>query len=623
MKTILTPIKSIRILVFFLLLFICTVQLNNKLYAQAIGITINGQVSGSIIQQGGYIHWIITGLSNGAVVTNEFWIDKDNDGVINSSIDLLFVQFQQTDGFSGNDGPGDEDGLANGTINTNLQGEYFPVANYILKTTSGSSTAQATCTITALQNTTYSVSGSVKKAGVGMRDIVVQINLNAGNGEYFALTNSLGNYTIQTDIATGTSIEIKVPTSPFNSVLLAGLLVSPNKITSVLTSSIANANFTVSAGKVITGVVKDGSNNPIQGYDVNVMNASGGNNNYYYGQTNSNGTYAITVDIGDYKVCFGTTNSPTGNLLTYYNQKNLSANSDIINVTSNVDSIKNINATIYKGALITGTFTQNGQPIQGMIYASNYSTPQTRIYESWYNADNGNYYLYVLPGTYSINFQQNGSSTNGLYYNQSSISPGTAVVVNSVNDVISNINVNFTNTVPVVFSSITAILEKKQVLIKWSVSTEVNVKNYVIERSSNGISFNTIGTIAAIGISNYSFTDVTMLEGINFYRIKAVDNDGSCLYSSIAKINYTKNAQDFIVYPNPVFNSVATLQLTGFEKGTYQLKLYNALGQVVYIKHILVDIDKLLYNMILPVKGINKIEISGKDTKLIKTVVVQ
>ena len=62
MKTILTPIKSIRILVFFLLLFICTVQLNNKLYAQAIGITINGQVSGSIIQQGGYIHWIITGL---------------------------------------------------------------------------------------------------------------------------------------------------------------------------------------------------------------------------------------------------------------------------------------------------------------------------------------------------------------------------------------------------------------------------------------------------------------------------------------------------------------------------------------------------------------------------------
>jgi hypothetical protein len=151
----------------------------------------------------------------------------------------------------------------------------------------------------------------------------------------------------------------------------------------------------------------------------------------------------VSLQPGDYQVIFGSYNSPKGFLLTFYNQQYSNTGSNLVHVSTNDDTVKNIDATLFKGALITGTMNNNGSPVSGNISAIDNNNPNTSIYQSGYDGNTGQYYLYVIPGSYSIYFQQNNGNNNGVYYNQSRVRPGTAVVVNSLNDTIRNINVDF------------------------------------------------------------------------------------------------------------------------------------------------------------------------------------
>jgi hypothetical protein len=532
------------------------------LHAQ-LAITVNGQATGVAIEQGATLHWVISGLMASQQVTNQLWLDKDENNIINPTTDILFIQFTQVDGLPGSQGPGDDDGAANGVITTQLGGEYFPVAKYIFKTIVGSNSAQALFTETPLQTISYTIGGRVTQGGNGVADIVVQARKNSGSGEYFALTDAMGYYTMNTNVTSGSAMEIEVPTDPFNTVNLAGLIVSPNRINATITSNITNANFIVLAGKVITGTVKDASNNPLAGFPVGANPPMGGDG--YYGATNSNGVYYLTVDTGNYLIQFGDNENLNGYVLTYYNQKYLHNASDIVNVPLSVDSVKNINATIQRGGLITGTFRYNGNPTEGEIVAYSYTTPNTPLYQIHYNGNNSTYQLCVPPGTYAVYFQRNGSST-GLYYNNANSWPGTAVVINNVSDVIPNINVNFTEPLAVHFTAVNAVLKQQTVQIEWSIAAEQNEKEYQIERSTDCILFTTIGTQVAIGRNSYAFVDACPVVGINFYRIKAIATDGAITYSRMVNLNVNAIKNDIVVRPNPISSGFVTIYVADLSK---------------------------------------------------------
>ena len=56
-------------------------------------------------------------------------------------------------------------------------------------------------------------------------------------------------------------------------------------------------------------------------------------------------------------------------------------------------------------------------------------------------------------------------------------------------------------------------------------------------------------------MTTYQFTDKNVAKGVNYYRLKQVDNDGTYAYSSVVRI---VNNQDpiltFKLFPNPVQN---------------------------------------------------------------------
>lgn len=119
-------------------------------------------------------------------------------------------------------------------------------------------------------------------------------------------------------------------------------------------------------------------------------------------------------------------------------------------------------------------------------------------------------------------------------------------------------------------------------VLDWRTSIEVNAQRFDVERALDNSTFIKIGEVAATGNSStpkdYQFTDKNPYNGLNFYRLRLIDNDGKAEISNVVVLK-TENVTVLDVYPNPFQNalSVATEGISG----DVHLYLYNALGQVI------------------------------------------
>src|SRR4029077_10054898 len=96
---------------------------------------------------------------------------------------------------------------------------------------------------------------------------------------------------------------------------------------------------------------------------------------------------------------------------------------------------------------------------------------------------------------------------------------------------------------------------ENDVNITWSTSSQVNNKLFTVERSLDGTSFSEIADLPGAGtnsqILNYSTIDPNPVPGIDYYRLKQTDYDGSFTYSKVVPVNVTAN-NSLVLFPNPV-----------------------------------------------------------------------
>jgi hypothetical protein len=118
--------------------------------------------------------------------------------------------------------------------------------------------------------------------------------------------------------------------------------------------------------------------------------------------------------------------------------------------------------------------------------------------------------------------------------------------------------------------------------VNWQVYSEIGVKSYSIQRSTDGIHFITIGKLDATNADNYTYPDNQPASGNNYYRLLITDKDGSIKYSNVDLVNLNSTATTVNFYPNPVVDRTVTLQLSNIAKGTYQLVVFDEAGQSVY-----------------------------------------
>jgi len=123
--------------------------------------------------------------------------------------------------------------------------------------------------------------------------------------------------------------------------------------------------------------------------------------------------------------------------------------------------------------------------------------------------------------------------------------------------------------------------------ISWVALNEANMQSHVIERSTNGTAFNSIGSVTAQNNNTsyqYHFTDATPVQGGNYYRLRSVTRSGNVSYSNILTVNQGITRADVVVLGNPVRGGVVNLQLQNLDKGRYAINLYNSVGQQVYTR---------------------------------------
>lgn len=173
---------------------------------------------------------------------------------------------------------------------------------------------------------------------------------------------------------------------------------------------------------------------------------------------------------------------------------------------------------------------------------------------------------------------------------------------------------------PVKFGAIKATEKQKGIQLDWTSYDEVNMNDYTIERSSDGINFSVVGTVNALNSTasrnDYSFFDATPLAGVNIYRIRNNDIDGKSGYSNMVKVNLNKSVKEISLYPNPVRGGQVSIQASDLAKGLYQVRIINANGQIVYsqplnhaggaINQTIALTDNLksgLYNLQLAIQG--------------------
>ncbi|HXA00384.1 MAG TPA: glycosyl hydrolase [Cytophagaceae bacterium] len=89
-------------------------------------------------------------------------------------------------------------------------------------------------------------------------------------------------------------------------------------------------------------------------------------------------------------------------------------------------------------------------------------------------------------------------------------------------------------------------LSSNSAKLEWETVSEKDNKEFVIERSTDGIYFDSMGTVPGSGTTSdlrkYSYIDTKISGSVIYYRLKQVDIDGTFSYSPVKVLSYNQNS---------------------------------------------------------------------------------
>ncbi len=96
-------------------------------------------------------------------------------------------------------------------------------------------------------------------------------------------------------------------------------------------------------------------------------------------------------------------------------------------------------------------------------------------------------------------------------------------------------------------------------MLEWKTSEEIDNELFIIERSTDGVAYESIGEVEGSGSTNeektYRFLDLDARKGRAFYRVKQIDFDNEFSYSHTVIVDKTTNNNFMIATINNDLNS--------------------------------------------------------------------
>jgi hypothetical protein len=191
------------------------------------------------------------------------------------------------------------------------------------------------------------------------------------------------------------------------------------------------------------------------------------------------------------------------------------------------------------------------------------------------------------------------------------------------------IKANFDVLLPVGLANFKAAQRTNAIELTWNALSESNMALHEIQRSTNGSSFTSIGTITAQNSSvayKYNFLDAAPTKGNNFYRLRSVSQSGEVTYSNILRLNMGAGKTDMTIISNPVRSGLVNLQLSNMTKGKYAINVFSNMGQQIANKSLDLSDGSSTELITLPsnvARGIYFVQLSNGSVRFTKQILVQ
>jgi hypothetical protein len=123
------------------------------------------------------------------------------------------------------------------------------------------------------------------------------------------------------------------------------------------------------------------------------------------------------------------------------------------------------------------------------------------------------------------------------------------------------------STLPIELSTFDVSKFNDNIKIKWSTLSETNNNYFTLEKSLDGINWNSIFSCDGVGTSTqmhlYNFIDEDAFNGLNYYRLMQTDFDGKYSVSSTKSIELKNNNSTFEIFPNPAILNELNILIKG------------------------------------------------------------
>jgi hypothetical protein len=185
------------------------------------------------------------------------------------------------------------------------------------------------------------------------------------------------------------------------------------------------------------------------------------------------------------------------------------------------------------------------------------------------------------------------------------------------------------NTLPVSLIDFNVSNVNGKVSINWSTATETNNSFFTIERSIDGVTPESIGTVKGAGnsniITNYNFIDENSTNGLVYYRLKQTDFDGTMVTFNWKAVNVSNLKSNVVkVYPNPTTGKV-NLSISNISALVTTVKVFDLLGQEKY-NQVFESSDvintSIDFSSVLP-SGVYYVEVVNENQRTIEKLVLK
>lgn len=154
------------------------------------------------------------------------------------------------------------------------------------------------------------------------------------------------------------------------------------------------------------------------------------------------------------------------------------------------------------------------------------------------------------------------------------------------------------STLPVELLYFRSAVEQNKVILDWATSSEENFDYFIVERSNDGINYETIAEVKGAGWSQtnqyYQFADEFPVAGISYYRLQSIDFDGYTeIFQAVSVVVESVQVAQARLIGNTLIDNTLNISYQHANDSYAQVSILKTNGEVVYQTEIQIGTQQL------------------------------